>query len=135
AGPPPRPYLYRPRLAGRAVALSALEAALPGLREPLRVTLVGGPSGVGKTRLVMEVATRASRRGVAVVAGQCVEVGGAPLAPLRPLLMAIADVCRTVKGETERILGERGPVLGELEPSLRELSVRAAPPPLPAEAA
>jgi eukaryotic-like serine/threonine-protein kinase len=135
AGPPPRPYLYRPRLAGRAAAMAALEASLPGLREPLRVTLVGGPSGVGKTRLAMEVATRASRRGVAVVAGQCTEVGGAPLSPLRALLLAIADVCRTVPGEADRILGERGPILAEHEPSLREISGGVAPAPLPAEAA
>jgi ATP/maltotriose-dependent transcriptional regulator MalT len=58
--------------------------------------LVGGEAGVGKTRLVSEVAARASGAGFLVLTGQCVELGaeGLPLAPLADALRALAGTMR-----------------------------------------
>ena len=142
-------YLYRPALAGRATQMRTLERAL-SFRNPESgaCVVVGGPSGVGKTRLAMELATVAARRGMTVVTSQCqdlrdteegLSVRAAPLHPFRPLLLAIADRCRA-EGEaiTEQLVGHLGPILAPYEPSLKELpgqAQRPAPPELPAEAA
>ncbi len=148
-GPTPRPYLYRPSLAGRTDILTELKPALEqGATGCGSCVLIGGESGVGKTRLAMELATSAARRGANVVAGQCLDARGdsgglsvkaAPLHPLRPLLQAIADRCRTAGfDEAERILGDRGPVLAPYAPALTHLpgqAERPAPAELPAEAA
>lgn len=149
AAPKARSYLYRPTLSGRDGLLAELNPVLRD-RAPREggCVLIGGQSGVGKTRLAMELATSAARRGAHVVVGQCADqrgLGGnravkvAPLQPLRPLLHAIADRCRTLgAAETDRILEDRGPVLSPYAPALAQLAGqhRLAPPPeLPADAA
>ncbi len=132
-GPPLRraePHLYRPRLAGRGAALATIEAKLKDLRimRGARV-LVGGESGVGKTRFALEVGISANRRGIAIVTGECVSVAtddaeskAASLHPFRNLLATIVDHCRE-RGfaETERILGSRGPALAVHEPTIARL--------------
>lgn len=109
--------------------------------------LVGGESGVGKTRLALELTTRAAQRGFRVVTGQCERLGAgdevalraAPLHPLRDLFHAIADRCRSLgPGAYDLVLGPRGPVLAPFEPLLAELDGYAAhptPAELPPEAA
>jgi predicted ATPase len=47
-----------------------------------QVVLLAGDAGVGKTRLVLEFADQARRRGVRVLAGGCVELGDIGLAYL-----------------------------------------------------
>jgi serine/threonine protein kinase/tetratricopeptide (TPR) repeat protein len=139
-------YLYRPALAGRGALVADLQALFSAQRGSC--TFMGGKSGIGKTRLAMELATTAARRRMTVVAGQCVDVRdadaalsvrAAPLHPLRPLLHAIVDRCRAGSTEAaERILGAQGAVLAPYEPLLAELPSqrdKKAPPPLPAEAA
>jgi serine/threonine protein kinase len=148
SGPPSRPYLYRPGLAGRDEALRALEQRLDRLEQGHGgIELVGGESGVGKTRLVMELARRAERRRILVLAGQGLsepapgseEAKGAALHPLRRPLEALADRCREQgAAETERIFGRRGPLLALYAPMLRHLpglEAYAEPAHLPAEAA
>ena len=150
--PKAQPYLYRPDLAGREDALGALERAFARVRDEGRggCVFLGGESGVGKTRLAMEAAKVAAKRGLTVIAGQCVAIGAfggaadlgiaaAPLHPLRPLLLAVADRCR-IRGvaEADRLLGRRGKVLSAYEPVLAELPGQRAlpvPPPLPPQAA
>ena len=145
--PPAQPYLYRPSLVGRRRVLEDLTPELlPGLQGQGRIVLVGGLSGVGKTRLAMELATGATRRGMRVITGECQDVQGstsgmsvrtAPLHPFRPLLVAIADRCRTMGAdETARLLDGHGAVLAPYEPSISRL-IGDQPPPaeLPAEAA
>ena len=76
-GPRARAYLYRPRLAGRVDTLAALESQLLRLEEGRGgVLLIGGESGVGKTRLVLEAARLASLRRVRVLTGECVGATG-----------------------------------------------------------
>ena len=56
------------------------------------VALIGGEAGVGKTRLVGELAALGSAAGFCVLTGQCIELGaeGLPLAPLVDALRALA---------------------------------------------
>jgi tetratricopeptide (TPR) repeat protein len=133
-GPAPRAYLYRPEFVGRQGSLEALEHALDRVRGGRGAfTLVGAKSGAGKTRLAMELATEANRRGFRVIMGECVSVEatpgasarGAPLHPFRPLLQAIADHCRA-EGPTvtEAVLGAQGSVLALYEPALAGLGPR-----------
>ncbi|MBI2571716.1 MAG: tetratricopeptide repeat protein [Candidatus Schekmanbacteria bacterium] len=142
-GPPPKRYLYRPRLLGRNALLSTLEIALQDLADRRGgVRILVGESGIGKTRLAMQVARIASRRDIRVLSGTCsVPLGttATPLQPFRNVLQAIAD--RVQEGgerDAERLIGARGKILAAFEPRLRELpGLDAHPEPvdLPAEAA
>jgi len=80
-------YLRAARFVGRArereLLERALERALAGQGE---AWLVGGESGVGKSRLVEEVRTLALVRGAVVLRGQAVNSGGGPYEEFRPVL-------------------------------------------------
>ena len=79
--------------------------------------LVGGEAGVGKTRLVSELAARASDAGFLVLTGQCVELGAEGL-PLAPLVDALRALTRTMRPEAlAEVLGPAGPGLARLLPS------------------
>ena len=121
--PKPRPYLYRPDFVGRSEPLAELEQHLDDLRRRRgAIVLVGGESGVGKTRLAMELAHRAVTRKCVVLTGECVDVGARPLEALRKPLQALADRCRAAgQAETDRLLGPRGKVLCMYEPALEGL--------------
>jgi tetratricopeptide (TPR) repeat protein len=137
-----RPFLYRPGLAGRDEALQRLcSLVLSG--EPSRggLVLIGGPSGMGKTRLASEIARQARRRGMAVFVGRCSmptsadrsrwPESGVSLEAFREPLCELAEVCRE-KGEAEtlRVFGARGPVLARYEPTLASLpGLERFPPP------
>ena len=135
--------IFRPRLAGRDQVLAALA---PALRRVIAggggQIAIAGPSGVGKTRLVVELAQSAASAGVRVIAGECAPPPGraeraeasapaGPLHPLRPLLQAIADRCRERgREETARLLGRDGAaVLVPFEPALAQRWGAAPPPP------
>ncbi|WP_143195948.1 serine/threonine-protein kinase PknK [Archangium sp. Cb G35] len=145
----PRPYLYRPEFVGRQQLLLEMEQRLAMARDGNGgCLLIGGESGAGKTRVVMECAVTASRTAVRVVTGGCLPVSGTgtgeqlygePLHAFKPLLQAIADECRHLGfEETERLLGARGRVLARYEPALADLpgqDTRPEPPRLPPQAA
>src|SRR5580693_8335719 len=79
--------------------------------------LVGGEAGVGKTRLVSELAARASSAGFLVLTGQCVELGAEGL-PLAPLVDALRTLDRTLRPEAlAEVLGPAGRGLARLLPS------------------
>ncbi len=152
AEPLGQPYLYRPQFYGRGEALDELERAVAAVEGGKGGRFyIGGPSGVGKTRLMMEAASHARhQRRVRVITGECLAVGlsdvgsdarfkAAPLHPFRQTLLEIADRCQA-KGaaETERLLGTRTKLLAPYEPSLYELpgvDQHPDPPALPAQAA
>lgn len=121
--PEPRPYLYRARLVGRDGPMDVLRGVLSDLQQSEgQVFLVGGESGIGKTRLVSELGRQASREDTLVISGRCRDTGGEPLEGLRLLLQHIAGRCRsTGLDETERLLGHRGKLLALYEPSLAGL--------------
>ncbi|MCP3105019.1 AAA family ATPase [Myxococcus sp. K15C18031901] len=80
-------FLQAARYVGRARELSrlgsVLEAALAGRGGGM---LVGGESGVGKSRLLDELRPMALVRGAVVLRGQAVAAGGSPYQEWRPVL-------------------------------------------------
>ncbi|MBL8739848.1 MAG: AAA family ATPase, partial [Myxococcales bacterium] len=141
---PPVPSVPAPVLAPHA----AIDVPSEELRTELDATLnvvrgtavgssrggfvfVGGVSGVGKTRLAVEVATHAQRRGFSVVTCQCVRVDtegddaavrASPLHPFSDFFLAVADRCRSL-GEPgyDALLGAGGALLSTFAPVLSEL--------------
>jgi predicted ATPase len=110
-----------PTFIGRVEELHALEAAKERAAngEPA-VVLVGGEAGVGKTRLLTQLAGSWVAEGTRVLAGGCVPVGdGAlPYAPiveaLRPLPAELgADAVRELAGPSWPELARVLPGLGE----------------------
>ena len=96
---------------GRELDLRQALAALDEAREGARVVLVEGEPGIGKTRLVEEVAAEAARRGVAVHWGRAFEGGATPalwpwLAPLRALVAGLGPA--EVPPELGALVGGHG---------------------------
>jgi DNA-binding SARP family transcriptional activator len=80
-----------PPLVGRAVELRQAIAALDEAQAGTRVVLVEGEPGIGKTRLVEELAAEAAGRGVAVHWGRAFEGGATPAFwPWLPVLRTFA---------------------------------------------
>ncbi|MDQ4069943.1 MAG: AAA family ATPase [Actinomycetota bacterium] len=89
---PPRPE----GLIGRDAELAQLLGALDEAAACLRVAIVEGEPGIGKTRLAEELGAEAARRGALVLWGRTFEGGAAPalwpwLPPLRALVAALPD--------------------------------------------
>lgn len=135
-GPAPRPYLFRPAIAGRGRATHDIIGRVTASDAHAQVVLLGGESGVGKTRLAMEAARMAKRGGTRVLTSECAPNSGL-LAPLKSVLLAVADRAHRYPEEAGRLLGAHGPVLARIEPALRlapGVAAQPAPQPLPAEA-
>src|SRR5215210_6256418 len=96
------------RFVGRAVELTELQAAFrDAARARPSLVLVGGESGVGKSRLADELKRHARETGARVLSGDCVELGDDEL-PYAPLLSALRPLVR-----------EGDPSLDSLAPPLR----------------
>jgi predicted ATPase len=108
-----------PVFIGRQQEMASLAAPMRRAEggEPA-VVLIGGEAGVGKTRLVGELAGLGSAAGFRVLAGQCIELGaeGLPLAPLVDALRALART--TPADELGELLGPAGSGLARLLPEL-----------------
>ena len=78
--------------------------------------LISGDAGVGKTRLVAELAARASDRGFLVLSGRCAELGDS--IPYLPLADALREGTTTPGAATEPLAAALAarPVLGRLLP-------------------
>ncbi|MCI0711335.1 MAG: tetratricopeptide repeat protein [Chloroflexi bacterium] len=89
-------YLQAARFVGREAELEQLTATLPeNAQMPSTIWLLGGESGVGKSRLAEELRTRALVDGVFVLRGHAVEGGGLPFQLWRDLvrrMLLIKDV-------------------------------------------
>ena len=85
-----------PRFVGRVdeLALLRAELAVAAAGEP-RAVVVGGEAGVGKSRLVAEVAADARGQGALVVRGAAIECADAPL-PYAAVSEALRDLARLV---------------------------------------
>jgi len=113
-----------PALVGRETELSALEdALLAALRGDGGVLIVGGEAGMGKTRLVGELAARALRLRCVVMSGACTE---AELSlPYLPFLEAIGnrltaenlDDLKTRLGPAAEELAQLFPQFGRAQPA------------------
>jgi predicted ATPase len=98
-----------PVFVGRHDELAALQALI-------RRAVIGGEAGVGKTRLVSELAAQAASAGFSVLIGHCIELGAdvLPLAPLVDALRALAR--RTPGGRASRATRACPPRPGPADP-------------------
>jgi predicted ATPase len=80
----------------------------------LRVTLLAGEPGVGKTRLAAELARRVHDEGATVLAGRCDEDLGVPYQPFVEALRYFVDHAPVLTGRLGRYGGELVRVVPEL---------------------
>jgi DNA-binding CsgD family transcriptional regulator len=101
------------KLVGRAVEFGRLTRVLDqaAAEEPM-VALVSGDAGMGKTRLVAELATVAAARGFMVLSGRCAELGDS--VPYLPLADALRSAGHASPALADAIAAR--PVLGLLLP-------------------
>src|SRR4051812_22166715 len=104
-------------LLGRAAELELLGAALAraAAGEPA-VALISGEAGIGKPRLVRQLALQAAADGALVLEGACVELSGP--APYLPLVEALRRAMRTLPAERLDALAAGSGELGRLVPEL-----------------
>ncbi|MGW1716993.1 helix-turn-helix transcriptional regulator [Streptomyces sp. NPDC002156] len=115
--------LFNTPLIGRDDELTRLSGVLDRARvREARAVLIAGDAGVGKTRVLAEVAGQASERGMTVLTGHCVDLGdvGLPYLPFTEVLGVLAA--------DERFAGALAahPVVGRLLGSGAEEGVRDA---------
>lgn len=80
-------FLQAARFVGRNQELNQLTEALDAVLKQVGTTwLIGGESGVGKSRIVEEIRTLAMVRGAVVMSGQAVHIGGTPYQLWQPIL-------------------------------------------------
>ncbi len=139
--PTPQPHLYAPPLWGRDGLQTTLLNHLQATQSPPgTLQTLSGPSGVGKTRLTMELIQRARMDKRLVLTGQCASDGAKrPLGVMIAVLQQIADVCRASGQEaTDLAFGPRGPLLHPFAPFLSRLPGQRQypePAPLPPDSA
>jgi DNA-binding CsgD family transcriptional regulator/tetratricopeptide (TPR) repeat protein len=117
---------------GRRQELDQLDAAVErGTSGDAGIVLIGGDAGMGKSRLVAEVAQRASARGSLVLEGGCVSLGegeGLPFAPIVEALRRLPAVIDAGGAGPIRSIDElRSPEMAELGRVIPELGAPATP--------
>jgi len=117
-----------------AVLTADLDAAVGGRGG---VVLVAGEPGIGKTRLVEELAARAIGRGAAVLWGRCWEGAGAPAFwPWVQVVRGYVQVQAEDPASLRHDLGAGAADIAALVPAVRDrIPDLPAPPPLEPEAA
>ena len=122
------PHILCPTLVGRDREMAALRARMEaGACGEGGLVLVSGPAGVGKSRLVLELAGAARARGLTVLLGRATP-SEVP-APYRPLSDALLPISASSPAEGPRLRGFEG-ALGRLAPQWGSDRV-AAPEPSP----
>lgn len=109
------------RFIGRSTELGRLLAAMEGAGQgqPAMV-LLAGDAGVGKTRLLVELADRARERGVQVLIGGCLEVGDVGL-PYVPIVAALRGFAAEAGNDELLVRAAKGLAgLGSLLPELAD---------------
>jgi len=121
--------LHRSPMVGRDEQLATLRrvVAAAWARDPT-IAVVEGEAGIGKTRLLAELATDVSGTDTLVLWGNCSPVAGRDLA-LGPILDALGDLHRALGAvEFASAAGGWRPVLGRLVPDLMPAPAMVAPP-------
>jgi DNA-binding CsgD family transcriptional regulator/tetratricopeptide (TPR) repeat protein len=100
---------------GRDAELAAAHAVVDrAVDGEAGLLLVGGEAGIGKTRLVEEVAAYARRRGMRVLSGRCVQLGPEGL-PFAPIAEALRELVReTGRDRLPEVLGPARELVGRL---------------------
>jgi DNA-binding NarL/FixJ family response regulator/tetratricopeptide (TPR) repeat protein len=113
-------------LVGRSTEMAALLSAVDDARtRRAGAVLLSGDAGVGKTRLLDEVATGAAERGFGVLVGHCTDFGDAGL----PYL-AFTEIFGRLAGERPDLVESvltNFPAIGRLLPTHRLIGAPAAP--------
>src|SRR5215218_561967 len=114
-------------LVGRARELEVLERALAAACEGFpRMLALSGEPGIGKTRLLQELARKADSQGCLVLDGRAAEFERE--LPFGVLLDACDEYLESLDGRTaERLAGDGLPELATVFPSLRSLVPDPAP--------
>jgi DNA-binding CsgD family transcriptional regulator/tetratricopeptide (TPR) repeat protein len=110
-----------PTFVGRIEELELLEATRRRAADAdPAVVLVGGEAGVGKTRLIAELAARGITDGNRVLTGGCMPVGDGAL-PYAPIVEILRSLLSQIGAGTVReLVGPSWPELARLLPSLGE---------------
>ena len=99
--PRTRTYLYRPPLVGRQAVLEQIDETTRGLFDGRGgLVLLGGESGVGKTRVALAVASRIIGRGHDVVTSMCAPAAAAADAAATAAPAHRRRVCRRRSGRS-----------------------------------
>ena len=115
------------RFVGRAAELAELQAALRDAAERRpSLALVGGESGVGKSRLADELKRHARESGARVLSGDCVELGDDEL-PYAPLLSALRPLVREGDPALDALAPPLRAALDDILPGLGRPARRATP--------
>jgi class 3 adenylate cyclase/tetratricopeptide (TPR) repeat protein len=110
----PTPYIGRAN--ERETLRTMLESAVAGRGG---MVLIGGPPGLGKSRLTREAAAMAERLGMVVYTGNCLDMESPP--PYQPAIDHLEQAARTASREGFRTaLGVNAPEVAKLLPSLRQ---------------
>jgi ATP/maltotriose-dependent transcriptional regulator MalT len=105
------------RFVGRELELAELEHLFAEAEAGrAQMAFVTAESGMGKTRLVDELAARAAERGARVLFGECIELGTGEL-PYAPIVTALRPLAR----RADPVLDALGPSRAELAQLLPEL--------------
>lgn len=122
--------LARGRLVGREHELNEVLALWQQAKVGEgQVLLISGEPGIGKTRLMRELAARVDLSGGQVLSGECYAEGGAPYAPLAQIIQLILDPQSLITNLPASILAD----LLTLAPGLR-LNFPDVPPNPPLDA-
>lgn len=108
-------------LIGRERELAALCGSLDAARQGASgAVLIGGEPGIGKTRLLTELAERAQSAGWLILSGRAYEAEGMP--PYLPFVEALREYVLSYPAEALRgVLGRAAPEIARLVPELREV--------------
>jgi DNA-binding winged helix-turn-helix (wHTH) protein/tetratricopeptide (TPR) repeat protein len=119
ASPPPTPFL------GREGIMEVIEALLKAAAHGEgRVLLLSGEAGIGKTRVIEQLACLADLRGARVLLGRCFESEGAPA--FWPWVQILRAAVRSgPHGHPLRSLGAVAPEVAWMVPELRPLVAEA----------
>ncbi|MGF1507855.1 MAG: tetratricopeptide repeat protein, partial [Anaerolineae bacterium] len=121
-------FLQASTFVGREAELNQLVGTLDQLNRGAALFLVGGESGVGKSRLLEELRIRALVRRVTVLRGQAVEEGAKPFQAwrgiVRPLLL-MAQVSDMQASILKDLAPDVADLLGRPIPDAPELTGRA----------
>lgn len=126
--PAARATLYRPEFTGRAQTLKALADGIERLHQPPKavpLVLLGGESGVGKSRLVAQVIATHRTRALEVLHGQGIWRDGQreadPLHVFESALRQMVEVCRDDPPRAQRVFGRWYETLAPYAPFLSKL--------------
>ena len=121
-------FLQGAELVGRDAEMRRLRASLPEPGSPGRAIVLSGESGVGKTRMLEELAVDAMVGGARVLRGQARHEGSRPYEPWRSVLRLLAMLTEPNDFETSvvaAVVPDVASVLGRDLPKARELDPEA----------